>query len=347
MRIALITDSHCGARNDNVIFSKYFDKFYYEQFFPYLEQHNIKQIIHLGDIVDKRKSISYVSKSYLRRFVKACDDRNIALDVIIGNHDIPNKGNLKNHAMQELFSHSKYNVKYFDKPQDVIYDGLSICMIPWICADNYQDCMNHISKTKSRVLFGHLEIEGFEMYRGSVNQHGLKASIFNKFDTVFSGHFHHKSTKGNITYLGSPFEITWGDWNDPRGFHIFDTETLELLYIENPYKMFHKIFYSDDLQSQLIKEVNKYENSYVKVIIESKDDEDKFEEYFKALENINVYDLQIIEDTTLNLFDTEVEEIEDTESIFRSFIEQSDLKVNKEDLISFINEIHNEARNLE
>lgn len=347
MKIALITDSHCGARNDSVVFSKYFDKFYYEQFFPYLEEHNIKQIIHLGDIVDKRKSISYISKSYLRRFVQACDDRGIALDVIIGNHDIPNKGNLKNHAMVELFSHSKYNVKYFDKPQDIKYDGLTICMIPWICADNYQDCMDHIQNTKSKILFGHLEVQGFEMYRGSVNQHGLKASTFDKFDTVFSGHFHHKSTKGNISYLGSPFEITWGDWNDPRGFHIFDTETLELTYIQNPYKMFHKIFYSDDLQPHLIKDVDKYEGTYVKVIVESKEDEAKFDDYFKALENVNVHDLQVIEDTSLDLSDVEIEQIEDTQTIFKSFIEQSDLKVNKEELISFIDEIHNEARNLE
>ena len=32
----------------------------------------------------------------------------------------------------------------------------------------------------------------------------------------------------------------------PRGFHIlFDTETRELEFIQNPYEMFHKIYYDD------------------------------------------------------------------------------------------------------
>ena len=59
MKIALITDTHFGARNDSEVFNDYFFKFYDNTFFPYLEEHNIKHCIHLGDITDRRKFINF------------------------------------------------------------------------------------------------------------------------------------------------------------------------------------------------------------------------------------------------------------------------------------------------
>ena len=43
----LITDTHFNARNDNLAFNEYFYKFWEEIFFPYLDKHNIKTVIHL------------------------------------------------------------------------------------------------------------------------------------------------------------------------------------------------------------------------------------------------------------------------------------------------------------
>jgi DNA repair exonuclease SbcCD nuclease subunit len=51
---------------------------------------------------------------------------------------------------------------------------------------------------------------------------------FLKFELVMSGHFHTKSQKGNITYLGNTYQMYWNDYADQRGFHIFDTDTLKL-----------------------------------------------------------------------------------------------------------------------
>ena len=49
MKIAMITDTHFGARNDNLAFNEYFYKFWENVFFPYLDEHKIDTIIHLGD----------------------------------------------------------------------------------------------------------------------------------------------------------------------------------------------------------------------------------------------------------------------------------------------------------
>lgn len=346
MRIALITDSHAGARGDSLVFQNYFNKFYYEVFFPYLDKHLIKNIIHLGDIVDKRKGIGYISGHHLNQFMKACDDREIVLDVITGNHDIPLKESLEYNAMSVLYSHTKYNINYYDKPTDVDFDGTTLTMMPWICKNNYQECMDHIKNTKSQILLGHLDIQGFDMYRGMPNQHGMKPEVFNKFDLVFSGHFHHKSTKGNITYLGSPFEITWGDWNDPRGFHIFDTTTRELEYIKNPFLMFHKISYSEDNHDHLMNNIDKYKDSYIKVIVESKDSK-QFDEFFTALEKQGVHDLQVIEDLAMdrNNQSIEIKDVEDTRELLNSYVEQVETKVDKTKLTSLMGELYNEALN--
>ena len=44
MKIAIITDTHFGARNDSVQFDEYFYQFYEGQFFPYLQKNNIKTV---------------------------------------------------------------------------------------------------------------------------------------------------------------------------------------------------------------------------------------------------------------------------------------------------------------
>ena len=58
MKVAIITDTHWGARNDSQVFTDYFAKFYKNIFFPTLEKKGIKTVIHMGDIVDMRKFIN-------------------------------------------------------------------------------------------------------------------------------------------------------------------------------------------------------------------------------------------------------------------------------------------------
>ena len=53
MKIALLNDTHFGVRNDSMIFDDFLHKLYEEVFFPYLDEHNIKTLIHLGDVVDR------------------------------------------------------------------------------------------------------------------------------------------------------------------------------------------------------------------------------------------------------------------------------------------------------
>lgn len=353
MRIALITDTHWGARGDSPAFAEYFNRFYYEHFFPYLAANGISSIFHLGDIVDRRKYINFVTARHLRKFVKHCDASGIRLDVIVGNHDTSFKNTNEVNSMRELFDHSTYNINYYSDPTEVDIDGLSIAVLPWVCSGNYDESMQFLRDTNAQVLFGHLEIAGFEMYKGAVNDHGFDAKIFDKFDVVCSGHFHHKSTRGNINYLGAPYEMSWSDYNDPRGFHIFDTETRELTYVRNPLTMFNKIHYHDQdktLDEVLSVDWDYYKGSYVKLIVHTKTNPYWFDMFVDKIEKAGVLDLQVVDDNlNLQLEDDGdiVSEAEDTLTVLNKVVEQVDSRVDKKVLYNFLSTLYNEALSVE
>ena len=252
MKIALITDTHWGARNDSAIFANFFSKFYDNVFFPYLDEHDIKTCIHLGDVVDRRKYINFKTANDLREnFVERLWEMNVDTHMIVGNHDIYYKNTNQVNSLTELFSTADHILEpwIYAEPREYDFDGTKILMMPWINSDNYLECMDAIKETSAEIMMGHLEINGFEMHRGHICDTGFDINMFSRFDTVFSGHFHHKSTQGGVSYLGNPYEITWSDYNDERGFHIFDTETRELTFIKNPYRMFYKIYYDDSKET--------------------------------------------------------------------------------------------------
>lgn len=355
MKIALITDTHWGVRNDSQVFLTYFEKFYRECFFKYLDDHDIKSIIHLGDIVDRRKYINYVTlRAFKENFIKPVKDREIDLHVIVGNHDIPYRSSNEINAMREIFEHgTNQYVKTYDNPTNINMDGCDIALMPWIHPGNFQTCATFIDKTPAQVLFGHLELQGFEMSRGLVMNEGYSAEMFKHFDVVASGHYHHKSTRGNINYLGAPYEMTWHDYDDPRGFHIFDTETRTFEFIKNPYKMFYKLWYDDEgkeLQDVVEQDYSEYENTYLKVIVTSKTNPYWFDLFLDKLYKVNPANLSIVDDNKnldqLNE-DEIVNEAEDTLTIMHNYVNATEMDVSATDLNKLLQSLYSEAQSME
>ena len=355
MKIALITDTHWCVRNDSQVFLTYFEKFYRECFFKYLDDHDISTIIHLGDIVDRRKYINYVTlRAFKENFVKPVKDREIDLHVIVGNHDIPYRSSNEINAMREIFEHGNNQyVKTYDNPTNINMDGCDIALMPWIHPGNFQTCATFIDKTPAQVLFGHLQLQGFEMSRGLVLNEGYSAEMFKHFDVVASGHYHHKSTRGNINYLGAPYEMTWHDYDDPRGFHIFDTETRTFEFIKNPYKMFYKLWYDDEgkeLQDVVEQDYSEYENTYLKVIVTSKTNPYWFDLFLDKLYKVNPANLSIVDDNKnldqLNE-DEIVNEAEDTLTIMHNYVNATEMDVSATDLNKLLQSLYSEAQSME
>ena len=111
----------------------------------------------------------------------------------------------------------------------------------------------------------------------------MDVDILDKFDVVYSGHFHTRSTNGKIHYLGNPYELYWNDCNDSRGFHIFDTDTLELESVNNPYQMYKVIRYNDTPR-QLFR-FQDYKDVIVKVVVFQKSNKKEYERFIDSLSN--------------------------------------------------------------
>ena len=271
--------------------------------------------------------------------------------MIIGNHDTYYKNTNEINSMRELYGTSKYDNLhvYYDKPEAVQFHGLDILMTPWICTGNYEESMEIIKETKAQVLFGHLEIKGFEMYKGAVNDHGFDRSVFDRFDVVCSGHFQHRSTDGCINYLGAPYEITWSDYNDPRGFHVFDTDTRTLEFIQNPLTMFYKLHYNDagKIMEEVVNEpFDKYYNKFVKVIVSEKNNPYWFDMYIDKLEKAGPFHVQVVEDHLhLDLVEDDdiVNEAEDTMTILSKYVDSLDMSTDKKMVENTIKELYHEA----
>jgi DNA repair exonuclease SbcCD nuclease subunit len=352
MKIGLVTDTHFGIRNDNVNFLDYFEKFYSKHFFPHLKEQGIDTIIHLGDIVDRRKYINYVTLRRMKEmFIDKCTEEGIELHVIVGNHDVPYKNTNDVNSMRELFD--KGNVNYYAEPTDLKFDGHDIHIMPWINNQNYAAAIQAMEDTPAQVLFGHLEIAGCLMDRGNMNEHGMKISDFTKFELVCSGHFHHKSTTKNIEYLGCPYELTWADYGDTKGFHIYDTDTRNLEFVRNPYSMFHKLFYNESgktMDEILNVDFEGFRNTYVKVIKQKCDNPYWFDMYIDKLYKVDPLNIQIVDDhMNLDLEDDEdiVNEAEDTMTILSKYVGGLPDNVPKQRLDFLLRSLYNESLTIE
>lgn len=347
MKIALINDTHWGARNDSPAFIDYFNKFYEEVFFPYIQENNIKTLIHLGDVVDRRKFINHnTAHNFKLKFWDKTEELNLDTHVLLGNHDTYYKNTNEVNALQNL--NIPKNTKVYTKSKTVTFDGLDILFLPWICDDIMEETLLSIDSSTAQIVMGHLEIKGFEMHKGHINEQGLEKSLFKRFEKVISGHFHKKSDDGHVYYLGSPYEITWSDYNCPKGFHIFDTETRELTRVPNPITVHKKLIYNDKQEDYTKKDLNQFENTFVKLFISNKTDIDMFDKLVDKFHNeTNVYELNIIEDLTSDLTSTVKENIldqgEDTLTFLGNYIDQTDTTLDKTKLKKFAKELYIEA----
>jgi DNA repair exonuclease SbcCD nuclease subunit len=351
VKVAILNDTHCGIRNSSEIFMEYQSRFYTDVFFPYLKEHNIKKILHLGDYYENRTSINFKALHHNRRiFLDKLRDNSIHMDIIPGNHDCYFKNTNRLNALKELLGHYMSEVRIIEEPEVVDYDGCKVALIPWINSENEKRVKDFISTCKADICGAHLELSGFEMQMGIPCTDGMDASLFSKFDMVLSGHFHTKSQNNNIHYLGSQMEFFWSDCNDKKYFHVFDTDTRELTAIENPITIFEKILYDDTTSKQALTKVSHLDNKFVKVIVINKSKPAEFEKFIDRINSKKIYGLQIAEnfqDFAGAQVDDENISIESTDKLLYTYIDAVDTDLDKDRIKNKVHELMIEAQSLE
>jgi len=346
MKVAIITDTHYGARKGSKYLHDFFKKFYDDIFFPTLERENIKTVIHMGDAFDNRRSIDLQSLEWSKQVVfNRIAEMGITMHMIVGNHDTYFKNTNSVNSVGLLLKEYD-NIKIYSEVEEVKLDKLKVLFVPWINNENYQNTVSSIKASRSKCAMGHLELNGFRAHRGHVMEDGMDCELFEKFSHVFSGHYHTRSDNGKIFYLGNPYEMYWNDVNDTRGFHIFDTETLEIESINNPYKLFYNVYYEDTPYQTF--DTRDYVGKIVKVIVKKKSDPKKFEKFIDKLYSSGIQELKIVENFEIHVDeDFEVEESENTISILNRYIDESEIDCDKSIIKGILQKIYSQACEVE
>ena len=342
MKVAIITDQHFGARKNSKHFHDYFLRFYNDIFFPTIEKAGITTIVDMGDTFDSRKGIDFSSLSWAKNnYYDRLADMGCTIHTIVGNHTAYYKNTNDVNAV-DLLLREYDNVKVYSEATEIKLDNLNVLLIPWINNENEKKTLKMIGKTKSPMVMGHLECKGFRIHRGYVMETGTDVKVFDKFDKVFSGHYHTRSDNEKLYYLGNPYEMFWNDLEDTRGFHIFDTETLEHTPIDNPYRMFYTIYYEDNDYQTF--DTREYEDKIVKVIVRTKTKPKKFEKFIDKLYNSNVHELKVVENFQLQENeDFEAFESEDTLSILNRYVDEAEINLEKSRIQEMIQSVYQEA----
>jgi len=351
MKIAILNDTHCGIRNSSDIFLKYQRDFYEQVFFPYLNDNEITHILHLGDYYDHRKFVNFKALSDNREvFLDRLRQDGITMDIIPGNHDVYYKNTNELCSLKELMGHYMNEVNIIMEPKVMDYDGCKIAVVPWINNENYHSSIEFIKNCKASIMGAHLELVGFDMMRGVKNTHGMDSTLFERFDQVWSGHFHTKSNQNNIHYLGGQMEFTWADANDPKYFHIFDTETRELTPVRNPLVMFEKVVYNDEKTDYNTIDIAHLKDKFIKVVVIKKEDPFIFDRFIDRLQQLGVHDLKIAETfdefVGVNVDDDGIS-VEDTTELLDSYVDAVETDLDKDKIKGLMRGLYVEAQNLE
>lgn len=290
MKIAILGDSHFGARNSNRVTQHWQERFYNEIFWPYIDANDIKTIIQTGDYFDDRKSINLQSLAFQRNvFVKEAQKRNVDVHVLVGNHDIPLRHSLRNSSVEQVLAHED-NFHVYTQPTKVEFDDLEMTMMPWICKENFEQAKEVIQNGGDHIV-GHFEITGFVMHPGAISKDGISMADFNGWNQVLSGHYHAQSEKGNVHYVGTPYQMSWSDATTKHGFWVLDTADRSRTFINNPLRYFNRFVWEDGCLSDL----GDLERSYVKIAVKKKTDFEAFETFIDKVNFGSPHDVKIIE----------------------------------------------------
>ncbi len=352
MHIAILNDTHCGIKNSSDIFIEYQRSFYEDIFFPYLLANNIKHILHLGDYYEHRRFINFKALTANRKhFLEHLREYGITMDIIPGNHDVYYKNTNDLNSLKELLGHYMNEVNIISSPTVMNYDGMKMALIPWIAPDIEKKVFKFLKSCKCDVLGAHLELSGFEVTPGTLMEGGMDADLFSQFEMVLSGHYHTKSTRKNIHYLGSQMEFFWNDAHDPKYFHVLDTDTRQLMPVQNPLTMYEKIYYDDNSDTDYINmDISHIKDKFVKLYVMNKSNTYVFERFIDRIQDAQVHELKIAENFQEFLGSSVSDEhvkLENTEELLNSYIDNIETALDKHKLKKLVNELMIESESME
>lgn len=225
----------------------------------------------LGDVFDNRNSITHKAMALGKKLFEELSKNCKQIHIILGNHDIHFTNRLFPNSVHPLLEHIS-NVTIYTEPTELLLGANKVLLVPWIVPDRMSSVEAKIKASSASICMGHFDIIGFNFNKTTVNKnHGFDPKVFNKFDQVYTGHYHISSEMKNILYMGAQYQMTWDDWGEEKYFiSILENDGTDIAKYYTDSELFIRVNTSNmsDVESAV------YEGKYVKLLHDSAEDSD-------------------------------------------------------------------------
>jgi len=277
-KICCFSDVHIGVHQNNIFWYDVAEKFF-SWISKELKEREITDIVICGDLFHYRDEISVNTIHLASKLLEKLKDFNIVM--LVGNHDAYYKDRSDINSLTPFSGWP--NIKVISQVLASRNFNKNLVFVPWGTE------INHIPECD--IMFGHFEIESFKMNSHKICDHGIKASsLLEKSKLIISGHFHLKDERtysdGTILYLGSPFQMDFGDVDSLKGVHILDLDSLKYEFIENNCYPKHKKIYLSELVKEngiTDKVKDSFNNNIVKFVVDKNITADEIDFLLKKL----------------------------------------------------------------
>ncbi len=281
--IALIGDLHFDI-NDYLLDSQL--DFFVNCFIPYLRKRKIKKIAQFGDIFDNRRAISIPAMNRIISLFEN-DLKDFEFHCFPGNHDVFHRNSNEVNSLKLLSQFP--NVKIYEEITKTKINGKNFLFVPWLYDLNHlKDWVDNNDCSDIDFCFGHFDLIGGKMSKTTFSKSGLTKDLLYNFKKVYSGHYHTRSVEKNqdkeIVYLGTPYQLNFGDSDEDRGFYILNCDDSSCEFIENDVSIkFISLNYPEEISESKIK------GNIVNVFIDqtANIDTDKIQEYIEKINSFN------------------------------------------------------------
>lgn len=333
-KIGCFSDIHIGLYQDSPIWHDICLEFA-EKVSSFYKKEKIKDIIIPGDIFHNRSEISVKTIHTAKLFFDYFKDFNIIISA--GNHDsfFKEKSDINSISIFDGWS----NMTIVDKTPVVLTTKgkKTVSFIPW--GTNCSDI------PKTDVCFGHFEINTFYMNTYRACEKGEESkNLLNKSNFIVSGHFHKKDhrkyEKGQILYLGSPYQHNFGDYGDDRGYYIIDLDNDSFNFYQNDFSPKFVKLKSDCLENKNLE--NDIKNNFVSLSIDSSIEDEKINKILNKIQSFSPNDIKteyIDTSEKTKTQENQYDSIDILKNIY-DYVETLDIDC-KQEIINYLTETYN------
>ncbi len=274
-KIFVLGDLHLGVRNNSLEWSEIQSDFLINRFLQQVDEEGFDPekdiLVQVGDWNHVRESTNVrIYKLSLKISEVLTNKFKRGVFVILGNHDVYYKDRTDTHSL-EGFDKIYSNFMVYEKPQTLTINSHKFLMLPWI--ENLNELKEQIKKNSSaKYVFCHADVKGFNLNKFQKLEHGLEQEDTTSFTKIYSGHIHIRQERGNVLYVGTPYEMDRGDRGNTKGFYVLDAsgKKIKEKFIENDFSPRHLKFDILDLLNLTPNEIKKiFNNNFIDVLIES------------------------------------------------------------------------------